>query len=90
MPCSSSHAVIRSFASEVVRPFISGELMATPGSTLLHRLFHEEAPELLGGRALSFACSCSRGRVEAMLVSLGRNEVEAALIGGTATVRCEF
>ena len=66
------------------------ELMATPGATLLHRLFHEESPELVGGRPLSFACSCSRGRVEAMLVSLGRDEAEAALMEGTATVRCEF
>ncbi|MGY1529037.1 Hsp33 family molecular chaperone HslO [Luteimonas sp. A649] len=77
-------------ASALFSTLDAGELMATAGSTLLHRLFHEESPELLGGRALSFACSCSRGRVEAMLASLGRDEAEAALVEGTATVRCEF
>lgn len=66
------------------------ELMATPGADLLHRLFHEEAPELLGGRPLAFGCSCSRGRVESMLASLGREEAVAALVDGVATVRCEF
>lgn len=66
------------------------ELAATPVAGLLHRLFHEEAPELVGTRDLAFGCSCSRGRVEAMLESLGREESEAALVDGVATVRCEF
>lgn len=66
------------------------ELMATAGPALLHRLFHEETPEVVGGHPLSFACSCSRGRVEEVLASLGRDEAEAALVDGTATVRCEF
>ena len=66
------------------------ELLATPGPALLHRLFHEEAPQLVGGRPLAFECSCSRERVEAMLASLGREEAEAAVIGGVARIRCEF
>ena len=66
------------------------ELLATSGNALLHRLFHEESPELVGERPLAFGCSCSRARVEAMLVSLGQDEAEAALVDGTATVRCEF
>ena len=66
------------------------ELASTPAAELLHRLFHEESPQLLGEKSLAFGCSCSRSRVEAMLESLGRHEAEAALIEGTATVRCEF
>ena len=66
------------------------ELAGTPAEELLHRLFHEESPELVGGKPLAFGCSCSRERVEGMLESLGRAEAEAALIDGTATVRCEF
>jgi molecular chaperone Hsp33 len=66
------------------------ELLALPGPTLLHRLFHEEAPEVLAGRALRFGCSCSRERVEAMLVSLGQEEARAAVADGAARVRCEF
>lgn len=66
------------------------ELAATPAGELLHRLFHEEAPRDLGGRDLAFGCSCSKARVEAVLESLGREEAEAALVDGLATVRCEF
>lgn len=66
------------------------ELASTPAAELLHRLFHEESPQLVGEKPLAFGCSCSRSRVEAMLESLGRAEAEAALIEGTATVRCEF
>ena len=56
----------------------------------MHRLFHEEAPELLADKGLRFGCSCSRERVEAMLQSLGREEAEAAVADGAARVRCEF
>lgn len=68
------------------------ELLAWPTPTLLHRLFHEEAPQALGERPLRFGCSCSRERVGAMLHSLGRDEAEAAAAanGGTVQVRCEF
>ena len=70
----------------------AGELLALPPAEVVHRLFHEEAPELLGEQPLSFACSCSRERVGAMLVSLGPEEAQAAVIagGGQAQVLCEF
>ncbi|WP_036172122.1 Hsp33 family molecular chaperone HslO [Noviluteimonas dokdonensis] len=68
----------------------SEELLTLPRTTLIHRLFHEEAPELLADKGLRFGCSCSRERVEAMLQSLGQEEAEAALADGTARVRCEF
>lgn len=68
------------------------ELLALPPSEVVHRLFHEEAPELLGEQSLQFACSCSRERVGAMLISLGEDEAQAAVSagGGQAQVRCEF
>ncbi|KOQ63141.1 MULTISPECIES: Hsp33 family molecular chaperone HslO [Stenotrophomonas] len=67
------------------------ELLATPAEQLLHRLFHEERPELLGGKPLSFACSCSRERVAGMLQSLGEEEARAAAEAtGAVEVRCEF
>lgn len=66
------------------------ELLALPTSELLHRLYHEEAPEILAERPLRFACSCSRERVAAMLQSLGPEEAHAALADGQAEVRCEF
>lgn len=68
------------------------ELLATAPVTLLHRLFHEEAPQLFAPRALAFGCSCSRSRVADVLRSLGRAEVEAALDAnhGEVEVVCEF
>ncbi|QDQ74786.1 Hsp33 family molecular chaperone HslO [Pseudoluteimonas lycopersici] len=68
------------------------ELLAQPADVLVHRLFHQDAPQWLDRRSLRFGCSCSRERVAAMLVSLGREEVDAAVEagGGTAGIRCEF
>jgi molecular chaperone Hsp33 len=66
------------------------ELLSLPAGTLLHRLFHEDAPQRLGDRPLRFGCSCSRERVAAMLESLGREEAEAAVIDGAARILCEF
>ena len=70
----------------------SDELLTQPADVLVHRLFHQDAPQWLGRKPLRFACSCSRERVAAMLVSLGREEVDAAVEAGdgVAEVRCEF
>lgn len=67
------------------------ELLATPAEQMLHRLFHEEKPELMGSKPLAFGCSCSRERVASMLVSLGEEEARAAAEDtGSVDVRCEF
>lgn len=67
------------------------ELLASPAAELIHRLFHEDGARLLDSKPLRFACSCSRERVESMLVSLGHEEARAALNDdGEAQVRCEF
>ncbi|MCL1635317.1 Hsp33 family molecular chaperone HslO [Luteimonas sp. SX5] len=66
------------------------ELLAVTGPTLLTRLFHEEEARVLAERPLSFACSCSRERVGAVLQSLGLEEARAALQEGVAEIHCEF
>lgn len=66
------------------------ELLAMPVPILLHRLFHEESPQVLTERPVRFGCSCSRERVASMLQSLGQEEATAALADGVAEVRCEF
>ena len=70
----------------------ASELLALPSAEVIHRLFHEEAPQLVGEKPLQFGCSCSRERVEAMLVSLGREEADAAIEAGEgeARIHCEF
>ena len=67
------------------------ELLAIPVPDLLHRLFHEERPALVGEKPLRFGCSCSRERVANMLRSLGEEEARAAAEAtGQVEVRCEF
>jgi molecular chaperone Hsp33 len=68
------------------------ELLNTAPEQLLYRLYHEESARLFEPRTLAFGCSCSRERVTAMLRSLGRDEVEAALVarGDEIEVICEF
>ena len=68
------------------------ELLNTSPEELLYRLYHEETVRLFKPRPLAFGCSCSRERVEAMLRTLGREEIEATLESqnGTIEVTCEF
>lgn len=66
------------------------ELLAADGTTLLHRLFHEDGVEVFPARPLAFGCSCSRGRVASMLVALGLDEARLAAETGEARIRCEF
>lgn len=66
------------------------ELLALSGETLLWRLFHEEDVRILQQAPLSFACSCSRARVEDVLRSLGEEESMASAVSGQAEVHCDF
>jgi molecular chaperone Hsp33 len=67
------------------------ELLATPATTLIRRLFHEEDIRVFPDRPVSFRCTCSRDRVIAMLRMLGQGEVVAvATERGKVEVNCEF
>lgn len=58
---------------------------------LLHRLFHEEALRLFDAHSVNFACSCSRERTAAMLLSIGKVEVDEILLQEeNISVSCEF
>ena len=79
-------------ASALLDTLRTEELLNLAPREVVHRLFHEEAPQLLAEAALRFACSCSRDRVAEVLVTLGREEAAAAVEagGGEAAVDCEF
>jgi molecular chaperone Hsp33 len=68
------------------------EMLSSAPEQLLYRLYHEETVRLFEPRPLAFGCSCSRERVESMLRSLGRDEVEAALAAREDEIEviCEF
>lgn len=55
------------------------ELTALPAEQLLARLFSEEAVRVYEPKPVSYACKRDVQKVEAMLRSLGREEVEATL-----------
>jgi len=57
---------------------------------LLYRLFHEEGVRVYEPHAYRHQCRCSETRVENMLRSLPRVEVEALAVEGLVTVTCEF
>ena len=56
------------------------ELTALPAEELLARLFHEEEIRVYEGKPVSYACKRDPQKVEDMLRSLGREEVEATLV----------
>ena len=65
--------------------------MDLPAADLLYRLFHEDGVRVYEGNALRFGCRCSRERVENMLRSLPREEVQELKIDdGRVEVTCQF
>lgn len=67
------------------------ELAATPGLTILRRLFHEETVRVFDPQAVELACRCSRQGIGAMLRSLGEEEIADHLkTHGRFDVTCEF
>lgn len=64
---------------------------ATTLENIVHALLGNHAFELLEQRNLHFACSCSREKIEQILLSLGKSELEKmANTGENIRVRCEF
>lgn len=67
------------------------ELLTLPAPEIVHRLYHEEDIRLFSGQPVSFRCSCSHERVEAVLRMLGHAEVRGILAEqGQVGVDCEF
>jgi molecular chaperone Hsp33 len=74
--------------ADTVTPAELGEL---EDRDLLRRLFAEDDVRVFEGTPVYFRCRCSRERVENMLRSLGRAEVDSVLAEfGQVEVRCEF
>lgn len=67
------------------------ELAATPGLTLMRRLFHAEDLRVFDAQPVQLSCRCSREGIGAMLLSLGEAEIEEHLQEhGRFDVTCEF
>lgn len=57
---------------------------------LLFRLFHQDGVRVFPIEALQMLCRCSKGRVEEVLGSFPKNEIEEMKIDGQVLVNCEF
>ena len=57
---------------------------------LLFRLFHEDGVRVFDPDNLEMRCRCSPERVENMLKSFPRAEIETLKIGDDVVVSCEF
>ncbi len=68
---------------ELVDPAISPE-------RLLYRLFHEEALRVFEPRPISVGCRCTRERVENILRSIPREQIEEMKVEGEVVMTCEF
>lgn len=67
------------------------ELLGLPVETVLHRLFHEDPPQLPDAQEVSFGCTCSRERVARALISLGVEELQSILDEqNEAEIQCDF
>jgi molecular chaperone Hsp33 len=64
---------------------------ALPGTTLLHRLFHQEQPRVFERRAFAARCRCSRERIDRVLRGIRREELgDLRDKTGRVAVKCEF
>jgi molecular chaperone Hsp33 len=67
------------------------ELRTLPGTTLVHRLYHQDRIRLFDPRPVQFSCSCSRERSLNALQTLGEAEIDDILREqGSVTMDCEF
>lgn len=59
-------------------------------NSLLYRLFHEEQVRVFPPSAIQRGCRCSAERVERVLQSIPREELQDLKIDGVVVVTCEF
>jgi molecular chaperone Hsp33 len=64
---------------------------ALPSETLIYRLFHEDKPRRFESRRFAARCRCSRERIDRVLRSLKREELDDLRDKrGLVSVKCEF
>jgi molecular chaperone Hsp33 len=63
---------------------------ALPANDLLYRLFHDERVRVFEPRPLVSGCRCSQARIEQVLRTLPRDEVETMTVAGEVVMTCQF
>lgn len=99
MPPAGAPATVAEEAEEDWRRALALTASSTPGelldpalapNDLLYRLFHEDGVRVFAPGTLRAACRCSRERVERVLRSMPRGEIETLKVDGAVVVTCEF
>ncbi len=68
-----------------------GEMIGLSGAEMIHRLFHQEEMRVFDPNPVVFRCSCSREKIENVLIQLGEQEVGKIVEqDGEVKVDCEF
>jgi molecular chaperone Hsp33 len=67
------------------------DLRQWSGPELLNRIFAEDEVRVFEPRPIELVCRCSNAQISAMLLGLGRDEVESVVAEqGEVAVNCEF
>lgn len=78
-------------ATQLAATLSADEILHLPVTAVLHRLFHEDDVRLFEAEPVSFRCSCSRKRIDTILVSMGTDEAHQILQEQSViSVDCEF
>lgn len=72
-------------------PSVTQMLLSEPSAVkMLEKVFEGFEINVYEEKPVSFKCRCSRERVKAMLISLGKNEIEEMINEGQAEIKCHF
>jgi molecular chaperone Hsp33 len=89
----ASDEVLQQIENNIAKmPPISQLIKEGAGATMLFDLLFTgiEYSLLVEEKPISFACSCNRQRVEKILISLGKEELEQLAAEGQAELTCHF
>ena len=70
--------------------YLSNPAKPLPINDLLYRLFHAERVRVFEPRPLKGGCRCSQERIERVLASIPREEIDEMKVDGLVTVTCQF
>jgi molecular chaperone Hsp33 len=92
LPATTPDADAWSRTTQLADTLDADEILHLPVTDVLHRLFHEEDVRVFEPEPVSFRCGCSRARIDAVLLSMGKQETVSLLQqqSGKIEVHCEF
>ena len=75
----------------LMRTVTPDDLQKWSGEELLNRIFAEDEVRVFEPRPIELVCRCSDAQISAMLLGLGRDEVDSVLAEqGAVAINCEF